>query len=954
MKLKRMSVEKKTEVAPSWARVVDPLIQRRNFLKKAGIGLGAGALGAILPKPLLRQAEGAAARKPPAPPKLEQHKTICSNCSVGCGFIGEVQSGVWVSQEPWFEHPINRGSLCSKGASAREHVISEKRLRYPMKLEGGKWKRLSWDQAMGEITAKLQEIRQKHGSDALMILGSAHHNNETGYSLRKFAALWGSNNIDHQARICHSTTVAGLANVWGFGAMTNSMNDIRNSKCILMIGENAAESHPISMQHILHAKEVNKATFMVVDPRFTKTAAFANIYVRHRTGTDVAFIYGLINIILENGWEDKKFLNERTYGFEKFRQIVKDYTPAVVSDITGVSVEELQRIAKTMADNRPGTVIWAMGGTQHTNGTGVVRSYCLLQLVLGNMGVPGGGTNVFRGHDNVQGATDIGVLSDSLPGYYGLAQSGYKHWANVWDLDFNWLKGRFKNEKMMGKPGMTVARWYEGVLMDKKDLGQDENIHAVIYWGHASNCESQYHRVKQGLEKVDLLVEIDPFVSNTAVIPDRKDGVYVLPAATQYEQYGTVTDSNRGIQWRNRIVPPVWESRTDLAILLDLAERLGVRKQLVHSKKGDWKGVPASMKNVKELPEATLASIIDEWNLGMRSIGMIGQTHARLKRQQEWAHAFRVNDKRAEGGPVNGEYWGLSWPCWNDKHPGSPILYRIEVPVMEGGLGFRALWGPKAPDGTSMLAAAGSAPKGSSINGGYPLAAGYATDLTGKAIEDALAKGLAPYGNGRARFDAWTIQFEPIPVHREPLHSPRPDLIAKYPTYDDVKDHYRIPTLWKSLQKSDWVKDFPIILTSGRQVEFEGGGASERASWWLVELQPEMYAEIHPKLANDLGIRNGEFMWIESPPDFPGKPYGGRVKVKAKVSRRVGPDTIFLPFHWGGSYEGKSLAHKFPEGTVPYGVGESANVVTNYGYDRLTQMQETKTGLCRIRKVTEV
>ena len=950
-----MKLKRKKESLPASPRgsFLDPVLERRSFLKKAGIGLGAGVAATMLPKSLVREA-GAAAKKA-KPPMLEQIKTICSNCAVGCGVIGEVKNGTWVSQEPWFEHPINTGSLCSKGAAAREHVISEKRLKYPMKLEGGKWKRLTWDQALGEIATKLQAIRKKHGPDSLMLLGSAHHNNEMAYSIRKFAALMGSNNIDHQARICHSTTVAGLANVWGYGAMTNSMNDIRNTKSILMIGENAAESHPISMQHILHAKEVNSAKFMVIDPRFTKTAAFANIYVRHRSGTDVAFIYGLINIILANGWEDKQFLNDRTYNFEKFHAVIKKYTPEVVSDITGVSVAELNRVAKTMADNRPGTVIWAMGGTQHTNGTSNTRAYCYLQLVLGNMGVPGGGTNVFRGHDNVQGATDLGVLSNTLPGYYGLSQGAFKHWAKVWDLDFGWLSGRFLNKKMMGSKGFTVGRWHEGAIQDpKKELSNaGVNIHAAIYWGHASNCQSQYHRVKKGLEKVELLIDIDPFVSNTAILPDRKDNVYILPAATQYEQYGSVTNSNRDIQWRNRIVSPVWESRTDLAILLDLAERLGVKDKLVHSRKGNWKGVPKTMKNVKELPEETLASIMDEWNLGMRTIGMVGQTYKRLKRQMEWAHTFRINDKRAEGGPVNGEFWGLSWPCWSEKHPGTPILYRTGVSVMDGGMGFRARWGTKGPDGNTLLAASGSAPKGSSIKGGYAQRKNWKTDITGKVFDEALAQGLAPYGNGRARFDVWNIKYEPIPVHREPLHSARPDLIARYPTYDDVKNHYRVPTLYKSLQKTSWVKDFPIILTTGRQVEFEGGGASERAAWWLVELQPEMYAEINPKLANDLGIRNGEFMWVESPPDWGGS-YGGRVRVKAKVTRRVGPDTIFLPFHWGGSYDGKSLAHKYPAGTVPYGIGESANTVTNYGYDRGTQMPETKTGLCRIRKATEV
>ncbi|MFQ5872998.1 MAG: formate dehydrogenase subunit alpha [Dehalococcoidia bacterium] len=943
MKLIRANGNGSLTSSPAWPEALNPRMDRRNFLRAAGLGgLGMGLAASMAP-PLVREVEAA---KSNGAPKYDQIKTICTNCAVGCGLIGEVQGGVWVSTEPWFEHPINLGSLCSKGAAGREKVISEKRLRYPMKLENGKWKRISWDQAVSEIASKLQEIRKKHGPDALMILGSAHHNNEASYAIRKFAALWGSNNIDHQARICHSTTVAGLANVWGYGAMTNSMNDIRNSRSILLIGENPAESHPISMQHILTAKEVNRAQLICVDPRFTKSAAFANKYIRLRSGTDTAFIYGLCNIILANGWEDKSMVNDRTYAFEDWRKVVKKYDPDTVSDITGVSKDDLHWAAKTMADNRPGTVIWAMGGTQHTNGTCNTRSYCTMQLILGNMGKPGGGANVFRGHDNVQGATDLGVLSNTLPGYYGLSKKAYKHWANVWDLDYNWLEKRF-NKKTFNKKGFTVARWYEGALLDVKDLGQDVNVHAAFYWGHSTNCESQMDRIKRALEKVELLVDIDPFVTNTSTMPDRKDGVYILPAATNYEQPGSVTNSNRDIQWRNKLVSPVWEARTDLAIMLDLAEQLGFKDKLIHSRNGNWKGVPKSMKNVKELPEETIASVVGEWNLGMRTIGMVGQTYERMKRQQEWAHAFEVKSKRALGGPVDGEYWGLSWPCWTEKHPGSPILYRTDVPVAEGGLGFRARWGTKAPDGRTLLAGKGSAPARSSINEGYPEAKNWKTDLTGKVFEEAIAKGLAPYGNGRARFNAWNIP-DPIPIHREPIHTPRPDLIEKWPTYEDVKDHYRVPTLYKSLQKPEWVKSYPIILTTGRQVEFEGGGWAERNEWWLVELNPEMYAEIHPKLANDNGIKHGDWMWVESPEDLDGKP--SRVKVKAKVTKRVGPDTIFLPFHWGGVLEGKSYAHKFPEGTLAYGIGESANTVTNYGYDRVTQMQETKTGLCRIKK----
>jgi formate dehydrogenase major subunit len=740
--------------------------------------------------------------------------------------------------------------------------------------------------------------------------------------------------------------VAGLANVFGFGAMTNHQNDIRNSRSVLIIGMNPAENHPISMQHILTAKEVNRAMIVSVDPRFTKTSAFANKYVRIRSGTDVAFIWGLIHLILQNGWEDKRMINERTYGFEELKAEVAKYDPDTVADVTGCSKSDLAWVAKALADNRPGTVIWAMGGTQHSNGTAVVRTYCALQLILGNMGVPGGGCDVFRGHDGIQGVTDVGGGPETLPGYYGIGETAWKHWANVWGVEYDWLLKRFKSKQLMEKPGFTVARWYEGVLLDPKELGQDVPLKAVMFLGHSTNSMSQMDRVKQALEKIELIIDIDPFVTNTAVLPDRKDGVYVLPAASNYEQWGSATNTNRDVQWRQRVVAPVWESRTDLAILTDLAERLGFRKEFISSRRGAWKGVPASAKDVKEFPKETLEDVLREINLGVLSIGYIGQTPERIQRQVEWGHVFDIKTKRAVGGPVDGESWGLPWPCWDDKHPGTPILYRTDLPVADGGSGFRALWGPKAPDGRVLLAADGAAPVGGPT-GGYPAEKDYAVDLTLGNIKKAMAEGRHPYGNGRARLNSWNLP-DPVPIHREPIHSPRPDLIVKYPTYDDAKEHYRVPQLYKTLQKPDWVKQYPIILTTGRVVELEGGSAQERASIWLVELNPEMYAEIHPKLAHDVGVRHGEFVWIESPEDLDGRP--SRVRVKVRVTKRVGPDTVFLPYHWGGVFEGKSLAHKYPEGTAPYTVGESANTVTNYGYDRVTQMQETKTGLCRVKK----
>ena len=176
---------------------LDLAVDRRSFLKAAGIG-GAG-VAALLAPSIAREAEAQGA--PVKTAKLDENKTICTKCAVGCGLIGEVQNGVWVSQEPWFEHPINQGSLCSKGAAARYTVISEKRLRYPMKLEGGKWKRLSWDQALGEVSAKMLDLRKKYGPDSVHINFSAHQSNENGFAIRKWAAMWGTNNADFQARI---------------------------------------------------------------------------------------------------------------------------------------------------------------------------------------------------------------------------------------------------------------------------------------------------------------------------------------------------------------------------------------------------------------------------------------------------------------------------------------------------------------------------------------------------------------------------------------------------------------------------------------------------------------------------------------------------------------------------------------------------------------------------------
>ena len=702
---------------------------------------------------------------------------------------------------------------------------------------------------------------------------------------------------------------------------------------MIFIGSNATEAHPVSLQHILHAKEVNNAPLIVVDPRFTKLAAKASDFVRIRPGTDAAFMMGLINVIIKNDWHDKAFIETRVSGFEEMAAVAADYTPEAVEDITGIPAAETIRIAKILANNRPTSLTWCMGGTQHSIGSSITRTFCILQLVLGNMGKSGGGTNIFRGHDNVQGATDMCVLSHSLPAYYGLADGSWKHWCRVWDVDYDWMVSRFKEKDWMNKKGFTLSRWYEGVNQDDK-IEQYTPLKAVMLWGCATNSQSQYFKVKKAINNLELVVIVDPFPTNTAAL-SQKDNIYLLPSSSQYESSGSVTSTSRQIQWRHQVVKPVHGSKEDYEIMKMLVDRLGFADEFY--------------KNIKQVPE----DITLELGKGSLTIGYNGQTPDRIKKHTENWHTFDIDTLQAKGGPCDGEYFGLPWPCWTEEHPGTPILYDISKPVAEGGLPFRNRFGEVATYVMSgreenQLAAEGVCNPGSDVKRGYVEfkdvvpGTNWKTDLSQKTIKEAIKKGMAPFGNARARCVVWTVPDQ-IPIHREPLHSPRPDLIKKYPTYEDKPNHYRVFTKYKSEQNPDLVKDFPFVLTTGRMVEHMGGGAETRSNKYLAEMQPEMYAEVNPVAGNNMGLRDGDLIWVESPD-------GGKIKVKAKFTERVDDKTIFLPFHFAGFLMGESLAGNYPAGSEPYVMGESANTVTNYGYDIVTQIQATKEGLCKVTK----
>jgi formate dehydrogenase major subunit len=486
--------------------------------------------------------------------------------------------------------------------------------------------------------------------------------------------------------------------------------------------------------------------------------------------------------------------------------------------------------------------------------------------------------------------------------------------------------------------------------------------------GHASNSITRIPESLKGLAKLDLLVVADPHPTtwaSLAVEAGRKDNMYLLPIATQFECRGSRVASNRSLQWGEQVVKPVFESKDDLEVMYRIAEKLGFADKM--------------FKNIKvenKLPVAE--DILREMNRGSWSTGYCGQSPERLKLHMANQKDFDMLTMRAASGPAKGDYYGLPWPCWGSpevKHPGTPLLYNTNLHVMDGGGTFRARFGVER-NGVSLLADK-SFSKGSELQDGYPEftygvlkklgwdhdltdvekatiekigganpdAISWSIDLSGGIQRVAMKHGCVPYGNAKGRMNAFGLP-DPIPVHREPIYTPRVELVAKYPTLPDAKQ-FRLPNVGFSVQKAavekGIAKDYPLILSSGRLVEYEGGGEETRTNPWLAELQQDMFVEINPSDAGERGIKDGGWVWVT------GAENGSKAKVKALVTERVGKGVAWMPFHFGGWFGGKDLRGNYPSGTDPYVLGESANTITTYGYDPATGMQEPKVTLCQIR-----
>jgi formate dehydrogenase alpha subunit len=485
--------------------------------------------------------------------------STCSYCGCGCGVIFQVVKGKLVHTLPMKTHPISQGKLCVKGWNLHEHVISDKRLKSPMIKKDGQFHEASWDEAIGTAADKFKNVIKEYGPDSVGVLASAKVTNEENYLIQKFArAVIGTNNVDHCARLCHASTVVGLAAAFGSGAMTNSIDEIEDAACIFVIGSNTTACHPLVARRVIRAKEKG-AKLIVADPRNIQLSMFADISVNQRLGSDVALLNGMMHIILKNGWQAEDYIAQRCEDFDEMKAVVEAYTPKKVEAITNVSAQDLEKMAEMYAANHPAAMLFAMGITQHTTGVDNVKSCCNLAMLCGNVGVPNGGVNPLRGQNNVQGACDMGGLPNVFPGYQPVTDPGVNE----------------KFSRAWGKP-LPIEVGY--TITDMISAMDDGKLKALYIVGeNPSLSDPDLNHFNKALGKLDFLVVQDIYTTETAKAAD-----VLFAGVSVAEKDGTFTCTERRCLKVNKAIDPVGDALDDWEILCKFSTAMGYEMSYDH------------------------------------------------------------------------------------------------------------------------------------------------------------------------------------------------------------------------------------------------------------------------------------------------------------------------------------------------------------------------------------
>ena len=476
--------------------------------------------------------------------------TICPYCGVGCGMNLVVKDDQVVGVEPWKRHPVNEGKLCPKGNFCYEIIHRDDRLTTPLIKENGQFREATWDEAYDLIVSKFGEF----DPNEIGFFCCARSPNENIYVNQKFArVVIGTHNVDHCARLCHGPTVAGLAASFGSGAMTNSYESFEHADLIFCIGSNSLEAHPLVGRRLLRAKYGNGAYLIVADPRYTPTAKHADQYVPFKTGTDVALMNAMMNVIISEGLEDKEFIEKRTKNYEELKEMVAKYTPEMAEEITEVPADTIRDMARKYAKADKAAIVYTLGITEHSHGVDNVQQTANLAMLTGNIGRLGTGVNPLRGQNNVQGACDMGALPTDYPGYRKVMDEEVTE-----DISCTWGCSDLGCEPGLKIPEMIEAA-YKGDLKMLYITGEDPVI-----------SDPDVNHVIKALENLDFFVVQDIFMTDTAEYAD-----VVLPAACWAEQEGTFTNGERRVQLIRKAVDAPGDSKVDWEIFCDLAKRMG-------------------------------------------------------------------------------------------------------------------------------------------------------------------------------------------------------------------------------------------------------------------------------------------------------------------------------------------------------------------------------------------
>jgi formate dehydrogenase alpha subunit len=492
---------------------------------------------------------------------MKKVTTVCPYCGAGCKISLVVENGKIIRAEG-ANGVTNQGELCLKGYYGWDFLNDTKlltpRLTQPLirREKGGKFEAVTWDEAISYTARRLKEIKQKYGARSIMHTGSSRGTgNETNYVMQKFArAVTGNNNVDCCARVCHGPSVAGLKATLGNGAMSNSIGDIENSKCLLVIGYNCADAHPIVARRVVKAKEKG-AQIIVCDPRKIETARIADQHLQIKNGCNMALVNAFGHVLIEEELYDRDYVAKFTEGFEEYRKMVADYSPESVEEMTGVSAQQIRQAMRTYASAPSATIMWGMGVTQFGQAVDVVKGLSSLALLTGNLGRPNVGVGPVRGQNNVQGACDMGVLPNEFPGYQSVTDPEVRaKFAKAWGID---------------AAGMDAEVGYR--ITEVPHLALEGKVKAYYIMGEDPlQTEADLGLVRSGFEALEFVVVQDIFMTKTAEVAD-----VILPATSWGEHGGVFSCADRGFQRFNKAIEPKYNVKRDWDIISRLATELG-------------------------------------------------------------------------------------------------------------------------------------------------------------------------------------------------------------------------------------------------------------------------------------------------------------------------------------------------------------------------------------------